>query len=122
MIELEEELRGFYNYFLESLQAIADEAQQEQSWKGGDYSTYSDFDEIYIHFIDSCENILTWNSLPSSKKSLLEMLYIMVEDFNEDYNQKKMIEKDICDDPKWHKIRFLAKQLYNDLKHVKYVS
>lgn len=93
MIELEEELRSFYNYFLRSLQAIADEPKQEQSWKGGDYSTYSDFDEIYMHFSDSCEDILTWNSLPPSKKSLLRMLYKMVEDYNEDYNREKKLKK-----------------------------
>ena len=60
-------------------------------------------------------------SQPISKKSLLETLYEMVENYNEYYNREEKTEKEICDDPKWHKIRAFAKKVYDDLKDVKYI-
>ena len=51
-----------YNYFegfLDSLHSLANKELQERVWGSGDYFVYTSFDEIYMHFSDLCEDILT---------------------------------------------------------------
>jgi len=99
---------------------LADREAQEKAWRDDDYSNYTDFDEIYMGFSDPCEDILTWD-LPEDKRALLQKLYDMVDAYNEEYDEKEKTEKDVCDDPKWQEILIFARQVYDNLKHVKYV-
>jgi hypothetical protein len=107
---------SFYQSFLESLYDLADKQQQEKAWVNGDYSSYTDFSEIYMCFSDSCEYILNWSVLSEAQRQSLKKLYEMVDSYDNDKT-----EKEICNDPEWDKIREFAMAIYQDLKDVKYV-
>lgn len=110
----------YFQAFLDSLCSLTDKELQNRVWAGGDCSVYTSFDEVYMHFSDLCEDILTWD-LPTDKSSLIKTLYEMVEEYHEHCNQQKKTEKEICNDPEWHEIREFAKRVHDNLKHVKYI-
>ena len=111
MIELEKELEGFYNYFLRSLQAIADDENPGKVWSI----------ELYEDFFSPYESVVTWKVLSESQQHGLKLLADMMDAYRLTYDDKEKTDDEIRNDPKWDQIRIFAKKLYNDLKYVKYV-
>ena len=112
----ERSIYSYYVSFLEGLKDIFDEREQRAAWVHGDYSQYDCFDEIYMGFADPCEDVLQWPSLSEEQRTNLQKLYDMLENYEE-----KDTDKEIYYDPKWGKIRVFAEQVYEQLKHFKYV-
>ncbi|NGX46045.1 MAG: hypothetical protein K940chlam2_01227 [Chlamydiae bacterium] len=107
---------SFFQGFLEGLYNLADEKRQRSAWVDGDYSSYTDYGEIYMGFADPCEYVLTWSTLSEAQRQSLKKLYEMVDSYDSDKT-----DDEICNDPEWNKIREYARALYQELKHVKYV-
>ena len=108
---------SIFKGFLDCLLSLANKEKQVNAWVKGDISSYTDFSEIYMCFSDACEPILTWHELSSSQRYNLLTLYNMVENYDRNYKT----DADICNDPEWEMIRAFAKEVYDDLKHVKYI-
>jgi len=117
--------RYFNRVFLGSLKPLFDLKWQEKGWGGlDDPSKYVGFNEIVMGFAEACEVILSnpdryYLSIKQQEdlKKLLDMIdaYDLSEDRPDD-------EKEIINDPEWHKIREFARVVYDDLKNVKYVA
>lgn len=121
IIITEKKLHSIFAGFLESLLSVADKEEQKKAWIGGDYSSYVDFSEVFMRFFGTCESILTWPELSNMQRKNLQKLYDMLENYDDYLPDRKKTDKEICNDPEWIKIREFAQQVYDDLKHVKYI-
>jgi hypothetical protein len=111
MIELEKELEDFYDYFLRSLDALADDENPGKVW-----ST-----ELYEDFFSPYECVVTWKTLSEQQRNKLRLLADMVEDYEFLHpDGREKTDEEIRNDPEWDKIREFAKAVYKDLKDVKY--
>lgn len=106
MIELEEELRSFYSYFLRSLQVIADDKNPGKDWSV----------ELYEDFFSPYESVITWKVLSENQRHSLKSLADMMEAYNSlNYDGKEKTDDEIRNDPKWYEIRDYAKLVYEEL-------
>ena len=122
MVFTEKDKFSIYQGFLYCLHSLSNQEKQEKSWIMGDYSSYTNFDEVYMCFMDPCEDILTWPELSTKQRQKLLKLYDMLENYDEYHpDNTRKTEKEICNDPEWHKTRTFARIVYDDLKNVKYV-
>ena len=126
MKQKKETVPAFFS-ITETIQEISNENYQLQQWvfrkNKKDYACY---ENTIIYFLEDCEVIFkSWDanriSMTDKQYIMLKTLYNMINTYDTNDNRPEF-DKDIVNDPKWHKIRILAKQLYNDLKHVKYVK
>lgn len=109
MIEIEKELKGFYEYFLRSLAAIADENNPGKCWHI----------ELFEDFFSPFEYVVEWKSLSQQQRNDLQKLGNMLNDYNLlHHSGKEKTDKEIWNDPEWHKIRDYAKLVFEELtKH-----
>lgn len=121
-ILLTKEAYNYFQAFLESLEVLFNEYKQRVAWRDGDYQKYISFSEVYMGFADLCEDILTWHSLPITKKKHLETLYKMLEDYSARYDAEELTEKEVYSDPEWDKIRVFARKVHSELKEVKLIE
>ena len=75
----------FNNVFLEGIQSIFNEELQAEAWGGGNYARYTDFLEVTITFMDSCELVLEdyiEHGLSEKQRDNLRRLYEVVDDYD----------------------------------------
>ena len=112
----------YKDIFLKNLCDILNKEKQESAWIKDNYSDFNIFSELYMQFMDPCEEVLKWKCLSGDQRQKLQKLYDMLENYDEFHpDNTRKTEKEICNDPKWHKIREFARIVYDDLKDVKYV-
>ncbi len=112
MVEIEEELKNFYSYFLRSVQAITDNENPGKCWSV----------ELVEDFFSPYECVITWKTLSEQQRYDLQLLADMIDGYEFlHHHGKKKTDDEICNDLEWDKIREFARALYQDLKHVKYV-
>ena len=121
MIELHEEDKNYYNFFLRSLQDLADDKNPGKSRISDGKEWYCWFPEMYEDFMSSCEMIVKWNPLSTKQRRDLKKLYNLLENYDRYLPDRKKTDEEICKDPEWHKVRSFAKIVYDDLKNVKYL-
>lgn len=115
-----QEANDFFKGFLDSLSILIDEKSQNDAWVNDNYTDYHlDFVDVYEAVMSPCEVIITWKSLPKNCREQLKVLYNMIYNYNNfkiiDGKKVSKTNKEIALDPEWHKIRSLAKKIYNDL-------
>jgi len=76
---------------------------------------------MVMDYLDFCEVILTWSVFNPNQKEKLQDLYEMVDNYDYYLDERTKTDDVICNDLEWHKIRTFAKEVYDDLKQVKYV-
>ena len=117
MIELHEDARSYYNFFLRSLQDLANDKNPGSSGVTDGKEWYCWFPEMYEDFMSTSEMVVQWNPLSQKQRQNLQKLYDMVQNYDEGIKT----DEEICKDPEWLKVRDFAKGVYHDLKNVKYV-
>jgi len=112
----------FNSIFLGSLRSLFDVEWQNRGWGEKDSpSKYVGFDEIVTEFMDSCEVVLAKPKkyhLSVNQQQSIKKLFAMLDDYCSSEEMPNN-ERDIIDDPNWHKIQALAKKVYNDLPCLK---
>ncbi|QVL58281.1 MAG: hypothetical protein KFB93_04150 [Simkaniaceae bacterium] len=122
MIKVQEEDKSYYYAFLESLVSIANPEFPGKLWTDSEgKECYASFDEMVMDYLDFCEVILTWPIFNPNQKEKLQDLYEMVDNYDYYLDERTKTDDEICNDLEWHKIRTFAKEVYDDLKQVKYV-
>ncbi|MBS0585275.1 MAG: hypothetical protein JSR76_03105 [Verrucomicrobia bacterium] len=97
---------------LEIVKDIADAEYQDRVWIKA-LEPLSDFDETMCHFFDDLnakeivDHPQEYDISPSQHKKLLE-LYNVLRAYSDD--TPGFIEAEVMQDPRWHKIRILAKE------------
>ncbi len=97
---------------LDTIRTIADEEYQEQVWIKK-LATLSDFDETMCHFFDDCssDDIINYPKkygiTPAQHNKLIK-LYNALRTYSDD---SAGIESEVMQDPEWHKIRSIAKEV-----------
>lgn len=108
----------FIGVFLTSLKDISNEEKQKAAWINGNYEKYNIFTEITERFTSPCKYVMEWPDIPLSMRKDLSELYnrlINYKDFHEKNGERvPKTDKEIAQDPEWHKIRSFAKKVYNE--------
>ena len=111
---------NYYSYFLKQLKKVTEDQNPGKTWIENGFNCYVDFTNMFIDFLSTTRDILTWPDLPKNVRSDLEKLYDMVENY--DYQKEvggqwvDMTDQEICMDPKWNEIRQFAKVVHDEFK------
>ena len=112
------------NVLMEAVDSLFNEELQRNAWEKGNYKTCADYTEVIMSFLEDCEPVLKdymKYGLSEKQRDDLQKLCNMVNIYDSSKNRPDA-DKEICNDPEWHKIRKFAKIVYDDLKNIKYIS
>ena|GEM_PF-3099942 len=109
-----------YISILETIEEISNSKYQLQQWVSRmDPNNYGCYENTIMYFLEDAEAILnSWENnfieMTDNQYHMLKKLYEMVEVYDMS-NERPEYDKDIVNDPKWHKIRDYARLVYEAL-------
>ena len=97
---------------------ISDAHYQERIWVKHETSQIVDsYDDTIMYFVEDAEAVIEDKdeiTMTDNQYNMLNKLYHMVDEYDMNKERPKN-DKDIVNDPKWHKIREYAKLVYEEL-------
>ena len=113
---------ALYNFLEHTIKHLGDSAYQERVWINHDGKEVDDYDETIMHFMERCEDMLTYpnqyEGMNTTIQKTLQDLYDTVCKFDDEIasNFPEGKEHEMINAPEWREIQKLASRAYEIIK------